>query len=379
MVMIERLLKRAKTARVAVLFYEGNDYQNLVDASWKELGICSPPGEWRIIRKDEAVLYDEQVSSLAVVRLVRDIARRYFGSLPSDLCELLGTYHQVSTTAIADLDNFENHERRLKANVPRALSYLQQLAAAPCVDEAVKKRIEDVIRSVRQNETDRLASRMRNISVTLAGKNCYPLGNGFPADEAGRSLTPFANYYAGYYYDYVSSVRNGYDGNLTNFRALIDQMEILPGLSPKHDIIRRLKKILADGRDIESAREASAALKAGLSELAATCITPEGCDKEGLFLDYLDSLHGRQIDVTIFTLTSENAVELFEGGQDQRICRKAAAKGIECVDLHSRLATHYGRPDANGLYLDGSHLSVEGSAKVAQWMAAALGLDLTGR
>jgi hypothetical protein len=373
MVMLERFLKRAKTARVAVLFYEGNDYQNLYQAFWKELGTCSPPGQARVIRRDVSSRFDEQLSSFALVRLARDIARRYFGNQLSG-CELLGTYDSVSTAAIADLDNFENYEQKLKGNLPRALSYLQQLAAAPCVDVAVTAKIEDVVSSVRENETDRLASRMRNISVALSEENCYPLGSGFPAYGDGRSLMPYANYFAGYYYDYMSSLRNGYDGNVTRFRALLDQMEILPELSPTQAMIRRLKKILADGRDIESAREVSAALKASLAELAMRCIGPESCDKEGLFLDYLDALQGRELDVTIFTMTSENAVELFGGGQAQRICTKAATKGIKCLSLHSRFATHYEGPGAGGLYLDGAHLSVAGSALVARWMAE--GLDL---
>ncbi len=145
-------------------------------------------------------------------------------------------------------------------------------------------------------------------------------------------------------------------------------------ISSTYATIRRLKKILAAGRDIESAREVSAALEVILAELAMRCIAPESCDKEGLFLDYLDALQGRELDVTIFTVTSENAVDLFGGGQAQRICTKAAAKGIKCLSLHSRFATHYEGPGAGGLYLDGAHLSVEGSALVARWIAE--GLDL---
>ena len=68
-------------------------------------------------------------------------------------------------------------------------------------------------------------------------------------------------------------------------------------------------------------------------------------------------------------LNVEHAIELPLGGQDGRICGKAVAKGLKCVNLWSRLFTDYHLPDGNGLYLDGAHLTVTGSKKVALWMA----------
>lgn len=378
MVMIERFLMHAKTRHVAILYYEGNDYQNLRDAYWKELDTCSPAGKSKILRADTPFPPEDQAwgSSLSVVRLVKSFIRRDFGSRPSNPCELLGTYNQVSAAAITDLDNFESHERKLKGNMHTALSYLQQLVTAPCVGEAERRQIEDVIRSIRENATEHLASRMRIISASLAGKNCYPIGDGFPEKEANRNLAMYANYYAGFYYDYASSVRNGFDGNLRNFQALLDQMGTRQELRSEYNKINRLKEILTSRRDAKSAADISAALKAALHTLATTCTTPAGCDKENLFLEYLDSLRDRKIEVTLFTVPSENFLSSKEG--NGLICRKASAKGIKCLDLYPRLAAHYQMPGANGLYLDGAHLTANGSAEVAAWMAAGLGLDAVG-
>lgn len=383
MAMLERFLGRAMASQVAVLFYEGNDYQNLANASWQELETCSPPRKSRIFRTDIPLPPEQQSDipsgSLAVPLMVKRVIRQYFDSQPSDLCELPGIYDKVSAAAIEDLGNLENYERRLKDNMPIAMSYLQQLAAAPCVEEATRNDIEGVIWSIRANETERLASRMRKISADLAERNCYPIGKGFPDANSGRSLAIYANYYAGYYYDYISSARNGYDGNVRNFQALLDQMRRRKELSSEHDRIDRLRNLLSDKRGTASVAEASASLKAALSKLANTCVASVGamaggCDKENLFLEYLDSLRSRKIDVTLFSLPSENALS-YPRLDNSRICQKALVKGIKCKDLQPLLATQYLTTGGNGYYLDGAHLTVEGSAKVAQWVAAELGLN----
>lgn len=245
MVMLERFLKRARTKRIAVLFYAGNDYKNLRDAYWKSLGSCSIPGESRILRLDQPVLNHDQgmkSSPLVVVGLVIDIARRYFGSGSPEPCQLLGEYSQVSAAAITDLDNFENYEQKLEDNSPRALSYLQQLAAASCVGEIAKGDIAAVIRMIRDKSTEGLSSRMQKVSVGLAEKNCYPTGSGYPEEKAGRNLSVYANYYAGFYYDYLSNIGRGRFGNLYNFQAHLDKVVRVHEMSSQFDNIAALKK-----------------------------------------------------------------------------------------------------------------------------------------
>lgn len=371
MVMIDRFLRRAKPAQVAVLFFEGNDYRNLDEAYWSELGTCSRPGGSRIIRKDSPVPGDEQ--DIAVLRLKKDVANRYSKTTDYVLCELLGTYRQVSAAAITDLDNSENYKRKLKKNTAVALSYLEQLAAAPCVNSKIKSAIEGVIPSIRRNETKELAQRLRSIAAELARENCYPIGIGFPESKSGRSLTTSANNHAGYYYDHLASIKNGYEGNLNNFDRLLSRMERSGNLSSEYGRIANLKKILRARRGATSAADISAQIMANLTKSATACMSPASCDKEGIFINYLDSLNSRKVKVTIFTLPSEDALE-YPARQQQGICRKASARGIKCVDLHPQLVAHYKTPNANGYYLDGSHLTAEGSAKVAQWMAANLGL-----
>lgn len=378
MVMLERFLSRAKTKKVVILFYEGNDYMNLYNAYWPELATCSPPGQSRIFRKDTPLPNEggtESVGFSRVAQLVKDAVGRHSNNRPLAPGELLGTYDQVSGAAIADLKNYEDHERKLHENIPKALSILQQLKAGACVGATEREGIESLSQSIRENKIDRLADRMRNISLSLAAKNCYPLGTGYPDEKVGENLLTAANYYAGYYYEYVSSLKNGYSGNILNFQALLDQMETRQELAAEKGRIRDLKKMLASNRDVQSVSSSSDQLKSNLSKLAPTYSTPENCDKEALFVDYLASLRDRNIEVAVVALPSEYQLLHSSGDAGRRISRMVAAKGMKSLDLYPRLDALYRTPGASGLYLDGAHLTTEGSAKVAEWMAAELGLN----
>jgi hypothetical protein len=383
--MIDRFLGRADTAAIALLLFEGNDYRNLNNAYWEELQTCSPPGGTKIIRKDAAFFTEESATvdhPLAIVRLLQE----FFIDPPTarvySPCELLGTYEQVSGAALNDLGNLENYEIRLAENMPRALSYLGQLADASCVDEAAEAAVEGIAKSIHYELTGRLADRMQAIAVDLAGKNCYPIGTVFPNNSGRVGLLGASNYYAGYYYDLIQSLRNGYDGNLQNFRTLLDQVADIPGMESERDSIRRLQEMLASRSGVAPAVEIAAELGEKLTALATACVSPDSCDREDLFLDYLDSLTLRGIDVTVFTLPGEyelvnadasDATELPEQRESQ-MCKSASSHRIGCLDLSSKIDAHYRVDGANSLYLDGSHLTVEGSAQVAEWIAAELGL-----
>lgn len=377
MVMLERFLSRAKTSRVVILFYEGNDYMNLYNAYWPELATCSPPGQSRVVRKDTPLPSEEDAKSGGfplVAQLAKDVIERHFNGRPLTPGELLGTYDQISGAAIADLNNYEDQERKLHENIPKALSILQQLKVETCVGATEREGMEALSQSIQEKKIGHLADSMRSISLSLAVKNCYPIGVGYPDEKVGESLLIAANYYAGYYYNYVSSLKNGYSGNILNFQVLLDQLETRQELSPERERIRTLKKMLVDRREVQSVSALSDQLRSSLSKLAATYVSPENCDKEALFVDYLASLRDRNIEVVVIALPSEYQL-LHSSGGGGRICRMVAAKGMKSLDLYPRLAALYRAPGANGLYLDGAHFTAEGSAKVAEWMAVELGLN----
>ena len=293
------------------------------------------------------------------------------GGCSSNPCELLGTYQQASGAALADLDNFENYSRKLRENAPIALSYLKQLSSAACVDDdRVRKNIEGVMRSIRENKLEQQAEHMLD-HLSFGEKNCYPIGDGYPAAAAlsRRSLLVYANYHAGYYYDYASSLKRGYDGNLRNFESLLNLLESLKGLRPVSDVIARLKKLISDRHDAKSAADLAASLETSLSSTAISCRSPAGCDKINLFLGYLKSAQNRKIDVTLFSLPGKMPRR---AARTRAFCRKASLKGIKCVNLWAPMARHYRARGSSGFYLDGAHLNAEGSANVARWMASEL-------
>jgi hypothetical protein len=154
----------------------------------------------------------------------------------------------------------------------------------------------------------------------------------------------------------------------------LGQMDKISELSTQRDKIERLRNIMNKRHGAKEDAEISAALDSELSRQSLVCTAPTGCEKESLCLDYLASLKKRKVEVVLFTVPSENALKLPLGGQDGRICGKAAAKGLKYVNLWSRLFADYHSPDGNTLYLDGAHLTVTGSKKVALWMASEMGL-----
>lgn len=53
---------------------------------------------------------------------------------------------------------------------------------------------------------------------------------------------------------------------------------------------------------------------------------------------------------------------------DQGLCEKAAEYDIICYNLVPNFIEHYSNQNNNALYLDTSHLTAEGSQKVAEWI-----------
>ena len=381
MVMLERFFKRAKARQVAILYYEGNDYKNIENATWKNLRTCSFPDDSLIIRKDTPFLtstIELERNPIYLIQLANDILKKTEKIQDFDLCKLIGVYSQVSTAAITDLDNYINYEEKLVRNSKQALSYLSQLSKAPCVERRNLKDIENITRRINDNNYENLSKDVREFTTELIKDNCYPLGEDYVNKNIIRSLLYFTNYHAGYYYDWVSSLRNNYYGNLVNYKNLLRKMKNVPKLEQYGETIEKLLEQLESKNDLLSIKELTGNLKEKLVQEASPYCTfdaPKGCDKKNLFLDYLKTLKSKNISVTIFTTPSELSLN-YPRNNEENICKEAEEKLIRCIDLFPLFSEHYGKRVAstNGLFLDGAHLSKSGSSQVAHWISESLNL-----
>lgn len=371
MVMLDRFLRRATTRQIAVLFYEGNDYQNLRDAFWSELATCSQPARSRILRTDSPFLPVEPSSPLYLLRLAEAARARRSAADAGDACQRLATYNSIVAAAIDDLDNWTNHAQRLAANSEKALFYADQLKAASCVGTAARQAIDQWASAIRRGETAQLGARMRAITVALAAQNCYPMGAEFGGSGAARNLTAYTNL-AGFYDDYLSALSDGYDGNLLNLQTLLGRLKAAPDLAGDTGLIERLSGLVARRGTLDAIREASTTLKNVLAQRATGCQSPVSCDKENLFFDYLASLANRGVRVTLVGVPNEAALT-GSPVNPSGVCPKVSRKGLTCIEAFPQLSGHY-RTQRNGLYLDGSHFTVDGSARMAAWIAEGLGL-----
>ena len=94
------------------------------------------------------------------------------------------------------------------------------------------------------------------------------------------------------------------------------------------------------------------------------------CNKIKIFLSYLADLKERGYEIEIFYMTGEYRLKkIVDYGlcyDDQGLCEKVAKYDIICHSLVPNFLEHYSNQNNNTLYLDTSHLTIEGNQKVAE-------------
>ncbi|MCK4814619.1 hypothetical protein KA005_02520, partial [bacterium] len=166
--MIYRFLKRAKTKKITVLFYDSNDYANLQDSCWQKSNLEALL-KTKIYRKDVS---DRPAHPTVFVfkSLVLRNSSLFFGIYESFIA-------RRSTNMFSNDIEYETNLEKTKLFRCKALKYLNELVVASCVDEKAKQDILNIIKKIKKGEENNsLLQTMRDVTLRLIRQNCYPIG-----------------------------------------------------------------------------------------------------------------------------------------------------------------------------------------------------------
>lgn len=214
-----------------------------------------------------------------------------------------------------DIECKTNSEKD-KALRGKALKYLNELVVASCVDKKSKQNILKIIKEIKKGEkNDRLLQTMKDVTLHLIRKNCYPIG------DDKRNLLSCSH---GYVYQYVT---NG------------ETKEVVKNDNSKYAICQRQSQIN---------------LKT----------------KTDIFLEYLAKLQKNGIEVEIVILPAEYRLMRYSQIiiKAYPLCKRAEQFHISCYNLIPKFIQYYQNNKCNSLYVEGSHLNVLGNEQVVDWI-----------
>lgn len=307
--MIDRFLKRAKTKKITVLFYD-NDYNNLRYACW-EKGTLEALLKTKIYRRDVSERPAHPPVFAIKSRRLRS-SSFFFG-----IYECFSARRSINTLPKDDNSN-EDLEQAESFRI-RALKYLNELVVAECVDQKSKEKLLSIIKAMEKDEKERhenLLQTMTNLTLNLIQKNCYPIGS----DKI--NLVSYAH---GYVYKYVN--------------------------------YEKMKKVVTKGNSKYTICQ---------SKCKMTVET-----KTDIFLEYLVSLQESGIEVELVIIPSEYSLkkDYFQAGREvPPLCERADQYNISYFNLIPYLIEYYKKNNCDALYLDGSHLTRLGNEQVVDWM-----------
>lgn len=372
MAMIDSFLKRKTTDKITILFFLGNDIRNLNSAYWDGLADCLPPINCKIKRTDVSAspespplilsrpfLRDSYLSHLVYMsaKNIRDKGKSEDANL-SDL------HSMISVKAIADLKNHINRICLIQGYKEKAIGLLEELITAECADDNTKIMINKISDDIKTDNIEDIFEEMQKVTMYFINKSCYPIGKDW------QNLASYANYYAGFVYETLNTLKDGYTGNLYNYISLLKM--IGRKYSDLKEPSERLIKSLPEMKNLEEIERYSYEIERILKnkEPVATCYTAQGYDRLTIFLEYLAHLAQRNIEVSMYLIPAEYQLGRFSklaAAAPNPIWIKANEKRIVCIDLTPKFVEHYSNKQNNALYLDGAHFTIEGNQKVAKY------------
>ncbi len=372
MYMIDKFLKTNKTEKFTILFFLGNDLRNLKAACWDELKDCGPPLSSKIRRKDVSANPDSPSLVLAHPLLKNSYLAHYIymflkggveeKSLNSSRLKEL--HAMIAQKAIADIKNYINRNEFIKSNKQNALRILKELSDSNCISAEIELLINNIIDDLDKDKVDDIFNKTNNITKQLIKKNCYPIGKNM------QNLTTYTNYFAGFYYESLDSLKKGYNGNVYNYGQLLKMVGIK--YSDLNENSEKLAKLILEMKDLRKIEIYSADLQQKLNykEQDNTCMLPENCDKIDVFFDFLSGIQANNIQIDLYLIPAEYQLKRMARHPEKihSLTKRAIEKGINCIDLSSEFLKHYSDKNNNALFLDGAHFTKEGNRTVAEWI-----------
>lgn len=372
MKMMDTFLKKRKTDKFTILFFLGNDLRNLSGACWDELANCKPPLNSKIRRKDVSAVPDSPPLILANP-LIRNsyIAHYLFMFLKNsqnkdkaETVKLKEIHAMISRKVVTDIKNYFNRNNFIESNKHNSIRLLKLLLKSKCLNNDITILINEVINNIKNGKVDNIFDNMKNITQHFINADCYPIGNEM------QNIVTYANYFAGFYYESMDSIRLGYKGNLFNYLQMLKIVGTT--YSDLKEEANNLAKAILEMEELANIEFLTASLQQKLNykEQDDSCFIADNCKKIDIFLDYLASLRNQGINISIYLIPAEHQLQrrLRRPEVPHSIHGKATEKGIHCVDLTKNFLQHYTTKGNNALFLDGAHLTKEGNKLVANWI-----------
>ena len=208
MSMIDSFIIRSKTKRITILFFTGNDFNNLADAYWDGLEQCKPPASNSKIRRMNVSGLPTSPPLIFYVPLIRNsvLASLVYSIITRPEKEEYKEYKIISENAISDI----KIEKRMEENKEKALKYLNELIIQKrCLNKKLEQDISELIARIKADRhDDESYMAVKNITNAFMDARCYPIGSELV------NLVPFVNYYAGYFYEEANGIKSRkYSGN----------------------------------------------------------------------------------------------------------------------------------------------------------------------
>ncbi len=372
MKMIDSFLKKHETDKITIIFFLGNDLRNIKSACWDELKDCKPPLNSKISRKD--VSANPSSPSLFMSKPV--IRNSYFAHFvfmfinniknrhKKDETSIADLHTMISRNAIVDIRNYIDNEYIIKQNKRKAMSLLAALLEADCVNDKIKILITEAIDDLKADRVEDIFKKIKNITTSFIDTECYPI------DKNMQNLVINANYHAGFFYESINAVKNGYMGNIYNYSQLLKM--ISRKYTDLNEDAKHLSKLLLEMKDQDKIGLYSESLQRKLKSIEKdrSCNIAENCDKLDIFFKYLVGLEKLNTKVALYLLPSEYQIKrrLLKPNKPHFLQEKATSYGLKCLDLSSKIIEHYKNNQNNAIYIDGAHLSKQGNKIAADWI-----------
>lgn len=357
---IEDFLKRATTKRIEILFYTGNDFGDLENSTWDELKECGPPLRGKIARSKVSgwpgnpspVFYYPLIRDLYLSSLIYRFIDGFLRRKDLDDIDLAKEFDLISQPALGDLDNYLNREKKIQANKPIALGYLQDIKNADCFDKSLIPLADEITENIKNDKTEGVFDLTRSLSLKLIEQNCYPV------THEGVNGVSYFNRYGGWFYEEIDSLKNGYNGSLINLVNFLRSLEKRPDYAENLKVAQLIRS-LTDLKNFEEIKNRTSGVSNELKTKFKRDDLSNSCNKMEIFYKYLKSVENRGIPVFLFNVNAEKRMRDFSG-----LCQDAAKFGLKCTDLNPMILDKVVN-EGNALYLDGSHFTVDGSKTVA--------------
>ena len=305
MQMIYKFLMKSQTRKITILFYDGNDYKNLMDSYWKDMSKKAPPVIGKIYRKDVSERPAHHNVFYLKIPLVRSSALFYLFN------EVIIEKRGINIKSL--LSNGVKHQQKKSINREKAIKYLKELYNAPELSIDIKNNVLELIELV-QNEKSQdhvVFNKMKRLSQSLISKEVYPIS------KEKSNLLSMANSSVFLLIGRDNTTPNTFYHEEVNY----DQLSLKDKLYIFLNYLKTLEK---------------------KGVVVRLILLPA---------EYRLNFYKKKINENIPFLIEELSHE----------------KELFCLNLIPKVVEHYDN-ESKALFLDGSHLNVFGVRMVADWI-----------